>query len=127
MKKLTKTEINILAKSISKEASNNVRDYNNKLTSILNKESWKREFLKTKEAKDLEKAVEVAKHFRLKYGAYIDGGNIDSVLDKVFLSTIKPKTYPDFSTIESDIVIGQVMDKDIEKLIKELTKKYSTL
>lgn len=135
MAKLNKMEISAIASKIVGDIVKARKEQNSLKQSEESFDSWKQKFITSKAYKSLLNLNEAKRIFNLefkgkkrKYGYAIKSEiiDVDNILKQVFEQDLKLLSVDiNISEIERDIIIAQAKNEDLDKLIAELTKKYS--
>lgn len=129
MAKLNKMEIGAIANSICEEVNKQIKEYNNSLVDKTSYEKWLKTFSKSSEYSGLVTALSVVDSITKRYSISIYfGDKPETSARRIYEATNKSKKKELLPTsiVERDIIIGQAKDQDVDKLIKDLTKKYIT-
>lgn len=132
MAKLNKMEISAIADKIYSDIKKKIKDSNNKVESGF--DEWFAKFKTTSDFMKIETIISYCKDISKKYkncdipyhisnlATYTE----EAVAKGVFKKTIKLKECNiKVEEIRNDIIIAQAKNEDLDKLIKDLTEKYS--
>lgn len=137
MAKLNKMEISAIADKIIKDVNGSIKSYNEEINSDENYNKWLKKFIKTSEYALIIQTIDIVKEYntlvkearkRKRWGGsitiHID--EEDDILKALFSNTIKEKesniTRED---LINELILSQAKNEDLDKLIKDLTEKYS--
>ena len=136
MAKLNKMEISAIADKIYSDIKKQKDDYNKVLKSEDSYKEWLKSFKKTSQYKLAVQTTDIAKQFNEVFGKIpkkrgysnisMSTYTIEDICESVWEDDLELKQLSiDKSDIERDIIIAQAKNEDLDKLIKELTEKYS--
>lgn len=136
MAKLNKMEISAIADKIYSDIKKQKDDYNKVLKSEDSYKEWLKSFKKTSQYKLAVQTIDIAKEFNKVFekipkkrgysNISISTYTIEDICESVWEDSLELKQISiDKSDIERDIIIAQAKNEDLDKLIKDLTEKYS--